>query len=519
MRYIHTHMTPKNIRYFINARLFSEIHTHEPDQEDAYIAGILRGYERGMRVSASRISELKKKLQKVGRLGSSDSDCINDFMEKNFRESVESMTQLKRDLANAVDDETLRCRLEKVLIKVLVKNKILSKDGAESLKASQISLSELISFATDVTEIIRYFQKEAAKRNISPKDLNYSSEFAGIIKKSSAETNTTTNSGLKLSESEPNSASSANSASNYPGTVLRKLRKKDIDEIRHTIMPVQLTVQPHHSTEVFLPLSKSKNTFLLKPIDPNEAQKPRPSANSTTLRPQLPCEVLPSESACSGGVVVITPDSPLRKVEDDIVERISVPVWNKDQGTQVYQDYSPKGVQVSNDSSVEFPKDQVNMGCQTSELAEESEASPVTEDVSAMCLDIKLCDDIKLKVPEGKCGGFSWGTCKMDAYDIECTTIPGISLEKCWLYWKITDISTDSCIHKDGRLHPGDIIFDINGENLRSLRKYEVYKLLNNYTNGRVMRITVLKSPDPYVLDTRSSIEKVLSELSDIDKG
>lgn len=101
-------------------------------------------------------------------------------------------------------------------------------------------------------------------------------------------------------------------------------------------------------------------------------------------------------------------------------------------------------------------------------------------------------------------------------YDIICLTTPGIVVEQCWLYWKVVAVVALSSVERDGRVNVGDIVFEIDGQSLRGMDKITVRNLLSTYHNGKVLRITLLKAshkPDvPKRLLTKRSIARFCSK-------
>jgi hypothetical protein len=78
-------------------------------------------------------------------------------------------------------------------------------------------------------------------------------------------------------------------------------------------------------------------------------------------------------------------------------------------------------------------------------------------------------------------------------YDIVCMTTPGIIIEKCWLYWKVVAIVALSSVERDGRVQVGDILFEIDGQSLRGFDKSVVAAMLRGYQHGRLLHLTLLK--------------------------
>ena len=78
-------------------------------------------------------------------------------------------------------------------------------------------------------------------------------------------------------------------------------------------------------------------------------------------------------------------------------------------------------------------------------------------------------------------------------YNIVCLTTPGLVVEKCWLYWKVVAIVALSSAERDGRVQVGDILFDIDGISLRGVDKNTVRQMLSSYHSGRIMHLNLLK--------------------------
>ena len=140
------------------------------------------------------------------------------------------------------------------------------------------------------------------------------------------------------------------------------------------------------------------------------------------------------------------------------------------------------------------------MSDQTEQLSNQNESNERSDHQSDLLKNLDVGQITKLATSAGN----------LVTYHIVCMTTPGVVVEKCWLYWKVVAIVALSSVERDGRVQVGDILFEIDGQSLRGMDKSAVTQILNTYKNGAILHLTVLKKsrkPDNHgkrLLRTRS---------------
>jgi len=69
---------------------------------------------------------------------------------------------------------------------------------------------------------------------------------------------------------------------------------------------------------------------------------------------------------------------------------------------------------------------------------------------------------------------------------------PGIVVEECWLYWRVTAILTYGSIECDGRVSVGDVVFAVNGLSVRGTTKGKIRQLFYQCSKQEDYSISVL---------------------------
>ena len=130
-------------------------------------------------------------------------------------------------------------------------------------------------------------------------------------------------------------------------------------------------------------------------------------------------------------------------------------------------------------------------GSETSTMTSVSEETEISSEEEEWSTPQR--SDILKHLEVGQITKLATSSGNLVTYEIVCLTTPGLVVEKCWLYWKVVAIVALSSAERDGRVQVGDILFDIDGRSLRGVDKNAVRQMLSSYHSGRIMHLTLLK--------------------------